>query len=157
MDDKGAASFPRFSIREQIQRFSIGTLLCFGIMINMELFQAKDHYILQSGDNALWCSRKDGSVAVRPGNACILTYNSVHVFQCFRSHCLRCCHFSRIMDATRCFKTETKRWITELYSCINIKEMEMSAFCNLSSEAVVLKDAQLWCFHCPTFKTAARA
>lgn len=80
MDDKGAASFPRFSVREQIQRFSIGTLLCFGIMINMELFQAKDHYILQSGDNALWCSRKDGSVAVRPGNACILTYN---MYMCF--------------------------------------------------------------------------
>jgi len=36
-------------------------------MMNMELFQAKDHYIIQSGDNALWCSRKDGSVAVRPG------------------------------------------------------------------------------------------
>uniref|UniRef100_A0A8C1QZ43 Inositol polyphosphate-5-phosphatase F n=1 Tax=Cyprinus carpio TaxID=7962 RepID=A0A8C1QZ43_CYPCA len=35
----------------------------------MELVQAKDHYILQSGDNALWCSRKDGSMAVRPGNA----------------------------------------------------------------------------------------
>uniref|UniRef100_A0A3B4CFT6 SAC domain-containing protein n=1 Tax=Pygocentrus nattereri TaxID=42514 RepID=A0A3B4CFT6_PYGNA len=33
----------------------------------MELFQAKDHYILQSGDNALWCSRKDGSLSVRPG------------------------------------------------------------------------------------------
>uniref|UniRef100_A0A8C1WAN1 Inositol polyphosphate-5-phosphatase F n=1 Tax=Cyprinus carpio TaxID=7962 RepID=A0A8C1WAN1_CYPCA len=32
----------------------------------MELVQAKDHYILQSGDNALWCSRKDGSMAVRP-------------------------------------------------------------------------------------------
>lgn len=79
MDDKGAASFPRFSDREQIQRFSVGTLLCFGVM-NMELFQAKDHYILQSGDNALWCSRKDGSVAVRPGNACILTYT---VYKCF--------------------------------------------------------------------------
>ena len=33
----------------------------------MELFQAKDHYILQSGDNALWCSRKDGSLSVRTG------------------------------------------------------------------------------------------
>uniref|UniRef100_A0A3B5Q4D4 Inositol polyphosphate-5-phosphatase F n=1 Tax=Xiphophorus maculatus TaxID=8083 RepID=A0A3B5Q4D4_XIPMA len=32
----------------------------------MELFQAKDYYILQSGDQALWCSRKDGSMAVRP-------------------------------------------------------------------------------------------
>lgn len=33
----------------------------------MELFQAKDDYILQSGDRALWCSRKDGTVTVRPG------------------------------------------------------------------------------------------
>uniref|UniRef100_A0A3Q2FJ09 Inositol polyphosphate-5-phosphatase F n=1 Tax=Cyprinodon variegatus TaxID=28743 RepID=A0A3Q2FJ09_CYPVA len=32
----------------------------------MELFQAKDEYILQSGDQALWCSRKDGSMALRP-------------------------------------------------------------------------------------------
>lgn len=33
----------------------------------MELFQAKDEYILQSGDSALWCSRRDGSMTVRPG------------------------------------------------------------------------------------------
>uniref|UniRef100_A0A8C7CTK3 Inositol polyphosphate-5-phosphatase F n=1 Tax=Oncorhynchus kisutch TaxID=8019 RepID=A0A8C7CTK3_ONCKI len=32
----------------------------------MELFQAKDHYILQSGDHALWCSRIDGTMNVRP-------------------------------------------------------------------------------------------
>uniref|UniRef100_A0A8C9RLZ9 Inositol polyphosphate-5-phosphatase F n=1 Tax=Scleropages formosus TaxID=113540 RepID=A0A8C9RLZ9_SCLFO len=32
----------------------------------MELFQAKDHYILQSGDKALWWSRRDGAVEVRP-------------------------------------------------------------------------------------------
>uniref|UniRef100_A0A3B4A2I1 Inositol polyphosphate-5-phosphatase F n=1 Tax=Periophthalmus magnuspinnatus TaxID=409849 RepID=A0A3B4A2I1_9GOBI len=32
----------------------------------MELFQAKDQYILQSGDRALWCSRKDGTMALRP-------------------------------------------------------------------------------------------
>uniref|UniRef100_A0A3B4U776 Inositol polyphosphate-5-phosphatase F n=1 Tax=Seriola dumerili TaxID=41447 RepID=A0A3B4U776_SERDU len=32
----------------------------------MELFQAKDDYILQSGDRALWCSRKDGTMTVRP-------------------------------------------------------------------------------------------
>uniref|UniRef100_A0A3P8VWE2 Inositol polyphosphate-5-phosphatase F n=1 Tax=Cynoglossus semilaevis TaxID=244447 RepID=A0A3P8VWE2_CYNSE len=31
----------------------------------MELFQAKDDYILQSGDRALWCSRKDGTMTVR--------------------------------------------------------------------------------------------
>ncbi|TSK22690.1 Phosphatidylinositide phosphatase SAC2 [Bagarius yarrelli] len=31
----------------------------------MELFQAKDHYILQNGDIALWCSRKDGSMSAR--------------------------------------------------------------------------------------------
>uniref|UniRef100_A0A7N8YJQ0 Inositol polyphosphate-5-phosphatase F n=1 Tax=Mastacembelus armatus TaxID=205130 RepID=A0A7N8YJQ0_9TELE len=32
----------------------------------MELFQAKDDYILQRGDRALWCSRKDGTMTVRP-------------------------------------------------------------------------------------------
>ncbi|XP_074763944.1 phosphatidylinositide phosphatase SAC2 isoform X5 [Athene noctua] len=31
----------------------------------MELFQAKDHYILQSGERALWCSRRDGSLQLR--------------------------------------------------------------------------------------------
>lgn len=45
----------------------------------MELFQAKDHYILQSGDKALWCSRKDGSMSVRPGKfiqrCCAAVYN----------------------------------------------------------------------------------
>lgn len=33
----------------------------------MELFQSKDEYIVQSGDRALWCSRKDGSLSVRAG------------------------------------------------------------------------------------------
>lgn len=33
----------------------------------MELFQAKDHYILQSGERALWCSRRDGSLQLRAG------------------------------------------------------------------------------------------
>ncbi|XP_066535600.1 phosphatidylinositide phosphatase SAC2 [Hoplias malabaricus] len=43
----------------------------------MELFQAKDHYILQSGDNALWCSRKDGSLAVRPATDLLLAWNPI--------------------------------------------------------------------------------
>uniref|UniRef100_A0A8C2K1Y4 Inositol polyphosphate-5-phosphatase F n=1 Tax=Cyprinus carpio TaxID=7962 RepID=A0A8C2K1Y4_CYPCA len=43
----------------------------------MELVQAKDHYILQSGDNALWCSRKDGSMAVRPATDLLLAWNPV--------------------------------------------------------------------------------
>ncbi|XP_054877711.1 phosphatidylinositide phosphatase SAC2 isoform X2 [Poeciliopsis prolifica] len=43
----------------------------------MELFQAKDHYILQSGDQALWCSRKDGSMAVRPATDLLLAWNPV--------------------------------------------------------------------------------
>ncbi|XP_030628521.1 phosphatidylinositide phosphatase SAC2 isoform X1 [Chanos chanos] len=43
----------------------------------MELFQAKDHYILQSGDNALWCSRKDGSMNVRPATDLLLAWNPV--------------------------------------------------------------------------------
>ncbi|XP_072534265.1 phosphatidylinositide phosphatase SAC2 [Salminus brasiliensis] len=43
----------------------------------MELFQAKDHYILQSGDNALWCSRKDGSLSVRPATDLLLAWNPI--------------------------------------------------------------------------------
>lgn len=35
----------------------------------MELFQAKDHYILQQGERALWCSRHDGGLQLRPGEA----------------------------------------------------------------------------------------
>ncbi|XP_067465654.1 phosphatidylinositide phosphatase SAC2 isoform X2 [Thunnus thynnus] len=43
----------------------------------MELFQAKDEYILQSGDRALWCSRKDGSMTVRPATDLLLAWNPV--------------------------------------------------------------------------------
>ncbi|XP_056147761.1 phosphatidylinositide phosphatase SAC2 [Lampris incognitus] len=43
----------------------------------MELFQAKDHYILQSGDRALWCSRKDGTMSVRPATDLLLAWNPV--------------------------------------------------------------------------------
>ncbi|CAJ1066585.1 phosphatidylinositide phosphatase SAC2-like isoform X2 [Xyrichtys novacula] len=43
----------------------------------MELFQAKDDYILQSGDNALWCSRKDGTMVVRPATDLLLAWNPV--------------------------------------------------------------------------------
>ncbi|XP_041645213.1 phosphatidylinositide phosphatase SAC2 [Cheilinus undulatus] len=43
----------------------------------MELFQAKDDYILQSGDHALWCSRKDGAMAVRPATDLLLAWNPV--------------------------------------------------------------------------------
>uniref|UniRef100_A0AAQ4QQD4 Inositol polyphosphate-5-phosphatase F n=1 Tax=Gasterosteus aculeatus aculeatus TaxID=481459 RepID=A0AAQ4QQD4_GASAC len=43
----------------------------------MELFQAKDDYILQRGDRALWCSRKDGTVTVRPATDLLLAWNPV--------------------------------------------------------------------------------
>ncbi|XP_053292376.1 phosphatidylinositide phosphatase SAC2 isoform X2 [Pleuronectes platessa] len=43
----------------------------------MELFQAKDEYILQSGDRALWCSRKDGTMALRPATDLLLAWNPV--------------------------------------------------------------------------------
>ncbi|MBN3324386.1 SAC2 phosphatase, partial [Atractosteus spatula] len=43
----------------------------------MELFQAKDHYILQSGDKALWCSRKDGTMEVRPATDLLLAWNPI--------------------------------------------------------------------------------
>ncbi|XP_023826186.1 phosphatidylinositide phosphatase SAC2 [Salvelinus sp. IW2-2015] len=41
----------------------------------MELFQAKDHYILQSADHALWCSRIDGTMNVRPATDLLLAWN----------------------------------------------------------------------------------
>ena len=33
----------------------------------MELFEARDHYIIQNGEQALWCSRLDGSLTARRG------------------------------------------------------------------------------------------
>lgn len=46
---------------------SAGTVKEDGGGARMELFQAKDHYILQSGERALWCSRRDGSLQLRAG------------------------------------------------------------------------------------------
>ncbi|XP_028983636.1 phosphatidylinositide phosphatase SAC2 isoform X2 [Betta splendens] len=43
----------------------------------MELFQAKDDYILQSGDRALWCSRKDGTMTVKAATDLLLAWNPV--------------------------------------------------------------------------------
>ncbi|XP_064173185.1 phosphatidylinositide phosphatase SAC2-like [Anguilla rostrata] len=43
----------------------------------MELFQAKDHYILQSGEKALWCSRNDGTMEFRPATDLLLAWNPV--------------------------------------------------------------------------------
>ncbi|KAM3912674.1 phosphatidylinositide phosphatase SAC2 isoform 2-T2 [Leptodactylus fuscus] len=43
----------------------------------MELFQAKDHYILQRGERALWCSRHDGSLSSRPATDLLLAWNPI--------------------------------------------------------------------------------
>ncbi|CAI5774964.1 phosphatidylinositide phosphatase SAC2 [Podarcis lilfordi] len=43
----------------------------------MELFQAKDHYILQQGERALWCSRADGSLQLRPATDLLLAWNPI--------------------------------------------------------------------------------
>ncbi|XP_069468044.1 phosphatidylinositide phosphatase SAC2 isoform X2 [Ambystoma mexicanum] len=43
----------------------------------MELFQAKDHYILQHGDRALWCSRKNGAFEARPATDLLLAWNPI--------------------------------------------------------------------------------
>ncbi|KAM8924171.1 phosphatidylinositide phosphatase SAC2 isoform 2-T2 [Pelodytes ibericus] len=43
----------------------------------MELFQAKEHYILQSGDSALWCSRQDGSLTTRAATDLLLAWNPI--------------------------------------------------------------------------------
>ncbi|XP_054840087.1 phosphatidylinositide phosphatase SAC2 isoform X1 [Eublepharis macularius] len=43
----------------------------------MELFQAKDHYILQQGERALWCSRADGGFQLRPATDLLLAWNPI--------------------------------------------------------------------------------
>ncbi|OCT71319.1 phosphatidylinositide phosphatase SAC2 [Xenopus laevis] len=43
----------------------------------MELFQAKDHYILQRGESALWCSRQDGSLSSRAATDLLLAWNPI--------------------------------------------------------------------------------
>eukprot|EP00079_Xenopus_tropicalis_P031377 XP_017945148.1 PREDICTED: phosphatidylinositide phosphatase SAC2 [Xenopus tropicalis] len=43
----------------------------------MELFQAKDHYILQRGESALWCSRQDGSLTSRAATDLLLAWNPI--------------------------------------------------------------------------------
>ncbi|XP_075279953.1 phosphatidylinositide phosphatase SAC2 isoform X1 [Opisthocomus hoazin] len=43
----------------------------------MELFQAKDHYILQRGERALWCSRRDGSLRLRAATDLLLAWNPI--------------------------------------------------------------------------------
>ncbi|XP_007478969.1 phosphatidylinositide phosphatase SAC2 isoform X2 [Monodelphis domestica] len=43
----------------------------------MELFQAKDHYILQQGERALWCSRRDGRLQLRPATDLLLAWNPI--------------------------------------------------------------------------------
>ncbi|XP_059517596.1 phosphatidylinositide phosphatase SAC2 isoform X3 [Myotis daubentonii] len=43
----------------------------------MELFQAKDHYILQQGERALWCSRRDGGLELRPATDLLLAWNPI--------------------------------------------------------------------------------
>ncbi|XP_071419547.1 phosphatidylinositide phosphatase SAC2 isoform X1 [Pithys albifrons albifrons] len=43
----------------------------------MELFQAKDHYILQRGERALWCSRRDGSLQLRAATDLLLAWNPI--------------------------------------------------------------------------------
>nr|XP_025736811.1 phosphatidylinositide phosphatase SAC2 isoform X2 [Callorhinus ursinus] len=43
----------------------------------MELFQAKDHYILQQGERALWCSRHDGGLQLRPATDLLLAWNPI--------------------------------------------------------------------------------
>ncbi|KAM9188468.1 phosphatidylinositide phosphatase SAC2 [Mergus octosetaceus] len=43
----------------------------------MELFQAHDHYILQSGERALWCSRRDGRLQLRAATDLLLAWNPI--------------------------------------------------------------------------------
>ena len=41
----------------------------------MELFEARDHFIVQRGEYALWCNRFDGSLTARRGKVCCLFDN----------------------------------------------------------------------------------
>ncbi|XP_072279932.1 phosphatidylinositide phosphatase SAC2 isoform X2 [Pyxicephalus adspersus] len=43
----------------------------------MELFQSQEHYIVQSGDQALWCSRRDGALSARPATDLLLAWNPI--------------------------------------------------------------------------------
>uniref|UniRef100_UPI00358E7CFE phosphatidylinositide phosphatase SAC2 isoform X1 n=1 Tax=Myxine glutinosa TaxID=7769 RepID=UPI00358E7CFE len=43
----------------------------------MELFQAQEHFIVQQGEKALWCSRKDGSLHARSASALLHAWNPV--------------------------------------------------------------------------------
>ncbi|KAM5140747.1 LOW QUALITY PROTEIN: phosphatidylinositide phosphatase SAC2 [Mantella aurantiaca] len=43
----------------------------------MELFQSREHYIVQSGDRALWCSRQDGALSSRPATDLLLAWNPI--------------------------------------------------------------------------------
>ncbi|XP_038614421.1 phosphatidylinositide phosphatase SAC2 isoform X1 [Tachyglossus aculeatus] len=43
----------------------------------MELFQAKEHYILQQGERALWCSRRDGRLQLKPATDLLLAWNPI--------------------------------------------------------------------------------
>ncbi|XP_077311591.1 phosphatidylinositide phosphatase SAC2 [Lithobates pipiens] len=43
----------------------------------MELFQSQEHYIVQSGDRALWCSRRDGALSTRPATDLLLAWNPI--------------------------------------------------------------------------------
>ncbi|XP_023931894.1 phosphatidylinositide phosphatase SAC2-like [Lingula anatina] len=43
----------------------------------MELFEARDHYIIQEGDNSLWCSRFDGSLVAKTGSDIVNAWNPV--------------------------------------------------------------------------------
>ncbi len=52
----------------------------------MELFEARDHFIIQNGEHALWCNRFDGSLTARRGkknafsSACVMSKLLTFVF-----------------------------------------------------------------------------
>jgi hypothetical protein len=43
----------------------------------MELFEARDHFIIQNGEHALWCNRFDGSLTARRGSDICTAWNPV--------------------------------------------------------------------------------
>ena len=44
----------------------------------MELFEERDHFIVQAGDYALWCNRFDGSLTAKRGkDVCVFFLQTV--------------------------------------------------------------------------------
>lgn len=53
----------------------------------MELFEARDDFIIQKGEHALWCNRFDGTLSAKRGKAAFIyvIHSKSHLTVCFDS------------------------------------------------------------------------